>query len=137
MNIHKQFKQASLLVTFASLLSLSFTTLAGNDPSIKGDLRSNVKASMAQFIKRQTINNALFVYDSVEGKLHKLKFDSLHNGIVKKNGFYVSCADFTDQQGRKFDIDFLVRPSGSELITTQALVHSIDGDKRKYHLESM
>ena len=75
--------------------------------------------------------------DSMEGKLLKLKLDELHNGIVKKNGFYVSCADFKDQNGRKIDIDFLVRPSGDRLITTQALVHSVNGEKRKYHLETM
>lgn len=56
---------------------------------------------------------------------------------MDKNGFYVSCADFVDQHGRKIDIDFLVRPAGDRLKTTQAIVHSIDGDKRQYHLENM
>jgi len=133
-------KQASRFVAFATtlvVLCANTSAIAGDDPSIKGDLRGNIKESMNQFIKNQTIDNVLFVYDSVEGKLHKLKFDALHNGIVEKNGFYVSCADFKDQNGRKFDIDFLVRPSGSKLITTQALVHSVDGKKRKYHLETM
>ena len=126
-----------VFITFVAALCVSVSATAGDDPSIKGDLRTNIKASMNQFIKNQTIDNAMFVYDSVEGKMHKLKLDKLHDGIVKKNGFYVSCADFKDQNGQKFDIDFLVRPSGSKLITTQALVHSVDGKKRKYHLETM
>lgn len=132
--------RASALITFittVAALSFSFSATAADDPSIKGDLRSNITSSMNQFIENQTIDNAMFVYDAVEGKMHKLKLDKLHDGIVEKNGFYVSCADFKDQNGRKFDIDFLVRPSGSKLITTQALVHSVDGKKRKYHLESM
>lgn len=125
--------------TLATLLTLIFSSWAwaGNDASIKGDLRTNIKSSMNQFIDKQTINGALYVYDSMEGKLLKLKLDELHSGIVKKNGFYVSCADFKDQNGRKIDIDFLVRPSGDRLITTQALVHSVNGKKRQYHLEAM
>ncbi len=79
----------------------------------------------------------MYVYDSVQGSLLKLKLDKLHSGIVKKGDFYVSCADFKDQAGRKIDVDFMVRPSGNKLITTQALIHSVDGKKRKYHLEKM
>ncbi len=66
----------------------------------------------------------------------RLEFDSLHEGIVRKGDFYVSCADFVDQSGRKIDVDFLVLPDGDQLKATQGIVHSIDGDKRKYHLES-
>ena len=44
-------------------------------------------------------------------------------------------ADFVDQDGRQIDVDFLVIPVGEELRTTQAIVHSVDGKKRKYHLE--
>lgn len=125
--------------TLTALLTLVFSSWAwaGNDASIKGDLRTNINSSMNQFIDNHTIDGALYVYDAMEGKLLKLKLDELHSGIVKKNGFYVSCADFKDQNGRKIDIDFLVRPSDDRLITTQALVHSVNGKKRKYHLETM
>ena len=119
------------------ILALAFTAQAADDPSIKGDLRKNIQASMNDFIQQQNINGSMYVYDAVDGKLLKLKLDKLHSGIVKKGDFYVSCADFRDGDGRKVDIDFLVRPSDNGLITTQALVHSIDGNKRKYHLEKM
>jgi hypothetical protein len=66
----------------------------------------------------------------------QLKFLKLHEGIVKKGSFYVSCADFLDERGQKVDLDFLVIPDGDSLKTVQAVVHSIDGKKRKYHLES-
>ena len=121
------------VLTLAPLLT---TAHAADDPSIKGDLRSNIQQSMQTFIDNQTIDGKMFVYDPVDGRLLKLSFDSLHKGIVKKGDFYVSCADFVDQDGRKIDLDFLVRPAQSELIATQAIVHSIDGKKRKYHLES-
>ncbi len=119
------------------LLALSFSAQAGNDASIKGDLRTNIQASMNHFIEAQNIGGSMYVYDSVAGKLLKLKLDKLHSGIVKKGDFYVSCADFHDSQGRKIDVDFMVRPSGDKLITTQALIHSVDGKKRKYHLEKI
>ena len=116
---------------------LSSSIYAGDDPSIRGDLRSNVQKSMSNYIDHQSIDGRMYVYDAVDGKLLKLKLEKLHSGIVKKGKFYVSCADFIDQKDRKIDIDFMVRLKAGELITTQALVHSVDGDKRKYHLEKL
>ncbi len=122
-----------LLVAF----SFSGGAYSADDPSIKGDLRANVQQSMEKFIEVQTIDEHLYVYDAIEGKLLQLKLSALHSGIVKKGDFYVSCADFIDQHGNKVDIDFMVRKSNNSLITTQALVHSINGKKRKYHLEKL
>ena len=92
---------------------------------------------MNQFINNNSVNGNLFLYDNVKGKMLKMKLDNLHSGIVKKGNFYVSCADFVDQNNRKIDIDFMVIKNGNSLITTQALVHSVDGNKRKYHLEKI
>ena len=121
----------------AGLLAISSSAWAGNDASIKGDLRSNIHFSMNQFIQGQAIDGQMYVFDAADGKLLKLKLDELHDGIVKKGDFYVSCADFVDHEGRKVDVDFLVREQGNLLITTQAIVHSVNGNKRKYHLESI
>lgn len=135
--------KSSLLTksTSIGLLLVAFTfsgvASAADDPSIKGDLRKNVQQSMENFIAVQTIDEHLYVYDAIEGKLLQLKLSALHSGIVKKGDFYVSCADFIDQHGNKVDIDFMVRKSNNSLITTQALVHSINGKKRKYHLEKL
>ncbi|MDH5231963.1 MAG: hypothetical protein OEZ58_17310 [Gammaproteobacteria bacterium] len=127
-----------LKVTLGLLcLALPLMTFAGDDPSIKGNLRSTIQGAMHQFIKTQSINNELMLFDEKEGKVLRLSLDKLHDGIVKKSSFYVSCADFKDQAGRKIDIDFLVRAKGDDMIATQAIVHSVDGKKRKYHLESM
>jgi len=110
-------------------ISFSSSVFSADDPSIRGDLRANVQQSMANFIEEQTIEEHLYVYDAVKGKLLQLKLLELHDGIVKKGDFYVSCADFSDQHGNKVDIDFMVRKTSSGLITTQALVHSINGKK--------
>jgi len=47
----------------------------------------------------------------------------------------VSCADFQDQEGRVIDVDFLVLANHGQLQVTQGIVHSVEGKKRKYHLE--
>ena len=134
------FAYTRFIATISAFLlgtSLTLSAWAADDPSIKGDLRSNIQQSMNDYISHQSVDGAMYVYDTIKGSLLKLRLKELHSGIVKKGDFYVSCADFIDQKGRKIDIDFMVRPSGGKLITTQALIHSIDGKKRKYHLEKL
>ena len=130
-------KKNSFLATVLGLSILLSTqiALAADDPSIKGDLRQAVMDSMRTYIENRMVNDTFYMYDASHGKLLKLKFDKLHEGIVKKGGFYVSCADFFDSNGKKIDLDFLVVEDGKQLKTIQAVVHSVDGKKRKYHLE--
>ena len=126
---------AAFLASLALLLA-SAPAGAGDDPSIKGDLRTNIQAAMGDFVTDQSVGGVVRIYDPVEGRLLALESYALHSGIVRKGDFYVSCADFIDQDGRKIDVDFLVLPDESgKLRATQGIVHSVDGDKRKYHLE--
>lgn len=126
------FTRCMLLIAIAML---SHTVAAADDPSIKGSLRSGVQQSMNNFINYQSDDGHMYIYDNIDGKMLKLKLLELHSGIVKKGDFYVSCADFEDQSGRKIDVDFMVRNIDNQLATTQALVHSVNGKKRAYHLE--
>ena len=134
MSLHK-----TLVWTLAVIFSLSIVVttaaIAADDPSIKGALRENIKASMMSFIESNMISDTYYIYDAFGGKLLELKFAKLHEGIVKKGDFYVSCADFVEKNGTKVDLDFLVIKNGDNLKTIQAVVHSLDGKKRKYHLE--
>ncbi len=131
-------KMKSFLVTALGLSILLSTpvVLAADDPSIKGDLRQALMDSMMTYIENRMVNDTFYIYDASKGKLLNLKYDKLHEGIVKKGDFYVSCADFYDSSGKKIDLDFLVVKDGSELKTIQAVVHAVDGKKRKYHLEA-
>lgn len=128
--------RTALLLIALTVLVPALSSRAGDDPSIKGDLRKGIHAAMTEYVETQTIDGRVRLYDPVDGKLLQLEFDNLHDGIVRKGDFYVSCADFVDQEGRKIDLDFLVLPDGDKLSATQAIVHSVDGKKRKYHLES-
>ena len=129
----------TIILTLATIFGLSIlattAVTAADDPSIKGVLREDIKASMRSFIESNVINDTYYIYDAVGGRLLELKFAKLHEGIVKKGDFYVSCADFVDKNGTKVDLDFLVIKDGDNLKTIQAVVHSLDGKKRKYHLE--
>ncbi len=123
------------LITLGLLAVLSTSSFAGNDPAIKGDLRTGIKNSMNDFIQAKMINDTYHVFDAVTGTMLNLRLKELHSGIVKKGNFYVSCADFTDTQGRLVDLDFLVMTDDGSFKTVQGVVHAIDGKKRKYHLE--
>ena len=133
--MRNQIKKMVVAAALAPLFLAGPVSWAADDPSIKGKLRTSIQATMSKFINDHTVKQTFRIYDPVGGKLHKLKLDKLHEGIVKKGDFYVSCADFVDSKGRKFDLDFLVLPDGDKLVATQAVIHSVDGKKRKYHLE--
>lgn len=91
---------------------------------------------MQTFIDRNTVDGVYSIYDPIDGKLRQLTLVELHAGIVKKGNYYVSCADFIDSNKKIVDLDFLVIPAGDRLQVTQAVIHSADGKKRKYHLEN-
>ena len=136
MTNRKIWTSGPLAIAATLLLGLIAPTAeAGDDPSIKGDLRTDIHESMDAFVAQQTVDGAMRFYDPVDGKLLSLTSYELHSGIVKKGDFYVSCADFVDQEGRKIDVDFLVLPNDGQLKTTQGIVHSVEGVKREYHLE--
>jgi len=125
----------SRLAALLIVVAIAVPVLAGNDPSIVGETRAGVQKAMQEHIVQTTIGDRYIIYDAVAGDLKKLKFEELHKGIVKKGDFYVSCADFVDAQGKKYDLDFLVAQKEDAYRVFQALVHSIDGKKRAYHLE--
>lgn len=128
--------QLGLFAAVCMLISISTGAVAGDDPSIKGELRDGIQTSMKSFIDRNTVGGVYYIYDPVDGKMLDLTFKELHKGIVKKGDFFVSCADFTNTAGKTVDLDFLVIRGGDKLLVTQAIVHSVDGKKRKYHLEN-
>jgi len=116
-------------------LSIPFEAQSADDPNIKGEEREGIQKSMESYVKRNSIKKEYVIYNAVEGKLLWLNYKALHEGIVKKGEFYVSCADFTDGSDNLYDVDFLVARKGKNFRVLQALVHSVNGEKRTYHLE--
>ena len=123
-----------VLVTFL-LFSATDILFAGDDQSIKGAKRTNTQKAMSEHIDQNILNGNYVIYDAVSQKLRSLQFKELHKGIVKKGDFYVSCADFTDSDGNKFDLDFFVAEKDGKFHVQQAFVHKINGEKRHYSLD--
>ncbi|MBW2245267.1 MAG: hypothetical protein JRH01_25130, partial [Deltaproteobacteria bacterium] len=74
---------------------------AGDDPSIQGQERAGIQAATGAFIEAQKgKDGSILHFDPVTGKLTKLRLVELHEGIVKKGHFFVSCADFVDEKER-------------------------------------
>jgi len=117
------------------LLLAAPLAMAGDDASIKSFQRVAIQTAMGEHVKTNTLDSSYIIYDNQKGELKKLTLDKLHEGIVRKGDFFVSCADFRDSSGKLYDLDFLVAQQGDDYRVIQALVHSVDGKKRPYHLE--
>ena len=122
-----------MIFALASLFTLN-NVYAGDDKSIKGQLRKDIHDSMQHYLNNQTIGGQLYVFDAVQNKLLTLTSGKPRPGIVKDGGFYLTCADFIDQDGNKIDLDFMVKKNGNEFITTQTIVHAVAGQYRPYHI---
>jgi len=103
---------------------------AADDPSIQGEMRAGIQSAMQAFVTGNTVDGRFVIYDAVAGELKQLTFDNLHEGIVKKGGFYVSCADFVDARWATYDLDFLVAEEGDAYRALEGVVHSVNGEKR-------
>ena len=90
-----------------------------------------------ELIKEAKELGKYIIFDAVTGNLLKLDFKDLHIGIVKKGDFYISCADFVDDNENKYDIDFLVAEKNGGFTVFQSIVHSVNGEKRIYHVGDM
>ena len=127
-------KKLNVLIGLLTI-GLAQMVFAGDDPSIKGQQRLDINTAMGTHIQDSVINGQYIIFDARNGNLKKLTLKELHQGVVKKGDFYVSCADFVDAKGTFYDLDFLVAKKGSQYRVVQSLVHAVDGNKRKYHVE--
>ncbi|MFQ5930990.1 MAG: hypothetical protein ACE5MM_01140 [Nitrospiraceae bacterium] len=123
------------IIAFVLVFVFSTMSFGADDPSIKGETRMGIQSAMKSHIDENVFNGKYLVYDAVEGKLKQLTLKKLHEGIVKKAEYYVSCADFVDNQGNLYDLDLLVVQQSGDFRVLETVVHSINGNKRKYHLE--
>lgn len=117
------------------LLAFPLTTFAANDPNIKGEKRHGIQAAMQEHIGQNTVNGHYILYDTITDDVFKLKLAKLHDGIVKKADYYISCADFHDRDGTYFDLDLMVIEKDGKFRVLQGIVHKVGDVKRKYHLE--
>lgn len=102
--------------------------------------KDKIQEAMKTYVNKLTEKNG-FLPVVHQGKILKLKVlksdkypDGFHSGVKSEKNFHASCADFTDEKGRKYDIDFLVSKSADGFKVVQPIVHSINGKKNRYDL---
>jgi len=111
------------------LVALPITAFAEDAPA------KAAQQSMHRFVASQMISGTYYFYDPIERRLLALRFNKIHDEVRREGTFLVSCSHFTDQFGRSVDLDFLVLPKDSGFVTTQAIVHDVDGRPRPYDLK--
>jgi len=124
------------IVLVLMMMGIAANGFAADDPSIKGEKRTAIQAAMSEHIAENSVDGSYILYDPIDDKVLKLKLDGVHDGIVKKSDFYVSCADFTSSKGVYYDLDFMVVEKDGEYRALQGFVHKVGKNKRKYHLEN-
>ena len=116
-------------------LGLGTSAQAADDPSIKGQMRTDIQAAMTAHINYSLLDGKYVVFDGMDGKVMRLTYDALHKGIVHKGGFFVSCADFRDAAGTRYDLDFLVAETDGDYRVMQTVVHKVGDNERKYTVQ--
>lgn len=128
-------KKVAAIIMFA-LLSITLAAFAGDDPNIKGAQREGIQKAMQMHVIDKAVNGYYVLYDPVTNDVKNLKFKKLNSGIVMEEGFFVSCADFTDIRGKAYGVDFLVLNKNGRFIVVESVLHKVDGQKRKYQLKA-
>ncbi len=118
-------------------LGLGTGAQAADDPSIKGQMRTDIQAAMTTHINYSLLDGKYVVFDGMDGKVMRLTYDALHKGIVHKGEFFVSCADFRDAAGTRYDLDLLVAETDDGYRVMQTVVHKVGDDERKYTVEQL
>ncbi len=107
------------------------------DSGIVESHRDAIQTAMANHIKdvSEKNGNGMFpIFNPGQKTVIQLKFDKFHDSVEIKGRdypYFISCADFTDKNGVKYDLDFLVSKN-HEVVAV--LIHSINNKKTKYDI---
>lgn len=112
-----------------------------NSHGLSTNVKKDVQNTMISYVNEMIDSNGFFPVVH-EGKILQLSLKTsdkyptaFHAGVKASGKLYASCADFSDPQGNKYDIDFLVSKNREGYKVIQPIVHSINGKKSKYDLE--
>jgi hypothetical protein len=122
-------------VVLALYVVLGGVGVGAAEQSIESQTQERVMSVLKSHVEGNSVDGKYVIYDAEAGKLKKLKFDKVHEGLMKNHGFYVSCADFVDDDGNKYDLDLLVADKSGSFQVVETVVHAVNGIKRNFHLE--
>lgn len=123
------------------ILSLMLTLLmgslgfAGDDRGIPVSEKDKIKATMVDYIKDNSTRQGNFLLLDPETKTTRaLRYDRIHQGVVKHNDGFLTCVDMIDG-GIIVDVDFIVSMADGEYRVSKIAIHKVDRVKRKGHLK--
>ncbi len=119
---------------FLVVLMIPGAVYAADDPNISRETKDKVQIAMNAHINALMAKNGgtYPIFDQDARSVVQLQFLKLHTGVVEKGKqgkYFISCADFTDASGTKYDLDFLV---SANYEVVEALVHKKNGVKQHY-----
>ena len=124
---------SALCFTIVLMASLAWA----EHPGVATTHRDAIQKAMAMHIEEVTgqNGNGMFpVFDPDTKTVVQLKFKEFHDSVEikgRKSPYFVSCADFTAEDGTLYDLDFLVSGTYGVVAT---LVHSKNGDHISYEI---
>ena len=130
---------ASLLATPAIFhVASSFTpTKASAETQFSPEYKEAIHSAMLEYIDATAINGKHLIFDPLVGDYIQAKFRKLHANLsLVEDTFFVSCADFEDENGKLLDVDYMVAESYGYWSVFQAVIHSRDGVLRESHMET-
>lgn len=123
-----------------AIVSATFFIISGSAWAHEGIATSHrdaIQAGMVKYIEAMTDHNGngkFPIYDPSVKAVIQLKFEKLHDSVEvhgRDNPYFVTCADFVDDKGALYDLDFLVSRKYEVVIV---LIHAKDGKKTKYDI---
>lgn len=109
-------------VKAVAALMLIALLLAGCAAGLKVREDASVREAIDTYIRGKIVyDGGVYIIKGVEAD-----FDFLHEGVSEKDGYFVSCADFTDGPIR-YDIDFYVKRTGFGYRVVKTVLHKKNG----------
>ena len=119
----------------ALILMTGFSAYAATDnPTVDAKTRAAVHQATMAYIEANTVGDTYRIYDVATNEVVYIKFKKLHSGIRTTDDFHTSCADFVNEDGTHYDIDFLlIQKEDGTFSVTQPFVHGIAKQRRPFH----
>lgn len=107
---------------------------ATDNPTVDAKTRDDVLQITTDYIEANTVGGMYRFYDLVANEIVRVKFKKLHSGIRTTDDFYTTCANFENQDGVHYDVDFLlIEKEDGSFTVTQPFVHGVGKQKRPFH----
>ncbi len=125
------------LTGIACTIALMASMAWAEHPGVVTNHRDAIQQAMMMHIKHVTEHNGngmYPVYDPETKTVVQLKFKEFHDSVEikgRKTPYFISCADFTAEDGTVYDLDFLVSQQYGIVGT---LVHSKNGKYISYDI---